>query len=229
VASNRPDVVAVLLEPIQGEAGVVVPPAGYLAAVRALCDANGWLMIADEVQTGLCRTGRWFGCQHEDVVPDVVTLAKSLGNGVPIGACLARGVAAELIRPGNHASTFGGNPLACRAALAVLSVLEAEGLDRRAAFLGAAISAELRGALVREGSAVGEVRGQGLMIGIAFDRPCGELARHALDQGLLINVTAERVVRLLPPLVLTDGEAAELTRRLIALFREGLPGPGCDG
>ncbi len=218
VAANRRDVVALLIEPIQGEAGVVVPPPGYLSGARALCDAHGWLLIADEVQTGLCRTGRWFGCMHEGVVPDVMTLAKSLGNGVPIGACLARGAAAELIQPGSHASTFGGNPLACRAALAVLAVLESEGLERRAAALGEALMSELRAALVRAGGPVLEVRGRGLMIGMVLDRPGADLPGRALELGLLVNATGERVLRLLPPLVLSDAEAAELVKRVTALL-----------
>jgi acetylornithine aminotransferase len=181
--------------------------------------------MLDEVQTGMCRTGRWFAFQHEGVTPDVMTIAKSLGNGVPIGACLARGVAAGLIRPGKHASTFGGNPLACRAALAVLDILEQGRLAERAAELGEALLERLRRALGGVPGVV-EIRGRGLIIGVMLDRPCGELVERALGLGLLINVTAERVVRLLPPLILSDAEAADLVERLGNVIRDFLGGNG---
>ena len=219
-AMNRPEVVAVLLEPVQGEGGVTVPDPGYLAGVRALCDEHGWLMMVDEVQTGLCRTGRWFACQHEEVLPDVMTLAKSLGNGVPVGACLARGAAAELFQPGKHASTFGGNPLACRAALAVVDTLDHDNLAVRAAELGQRMLEEFGGAL-QGVPGVQAIRGCGLMLGLELDRPCGELVQRALQERLLINVTAERVVRLLPPLILSDTEAGQIVdqvARLISSF-----------
>ena len=225
VGANRREIVAVLCEPIQGEGGVVMPPPGYLASLRQVCDRHGWLLMLDEVQTGMCRTGRWFAFQHEGVTPDVMTLAKSLGNGVPIGACLARGAAAGLIRPGKHASTFGGNPLACRAALAVLDILEQGRLAERAAELGEALLERLRRALGGVPGVV-EIRGRGLIIGLTLDRPCGELVERALGLGLLINVTAERVVRLLPPLILSDAEAADLVERLGNVIREFL---GRDG
>jgi acetylornithine aminotransferase len=218
VARNRPEIAAVLLEPVQGEGGVVVPETGYLAGVRALCDAHGWLMMLDEVQTGLCRTGRWFACQHEAVLPDVMTLAKALGNGVPIGACLARGAAAELFQPGNHASTFGGNPLACRAALAVVDTLERDNLADRAAQLGQTMMEGLRAAL-GDVPGVRAIRGQGLIMGIELDRPCGELVQRALSERLLINVTAERVVRLLPPLILSDEEAVQIVNQVSRLIK----------
>ena len=225
VGANRREIVAVLCEPIQGEGGVVMPPPGYLAGLREVCDRHGWLLMLDEVQTGMCRTGRWFAFQHEGVTPDVMTLAKSLGNGVPIGACLARGAAAGLIRPGKHASTFGGNPLACRAALAVLDLLEQGRLAERAAELGEALLERLRRAL-GDVPGVVEIRGRGLIIGVMLDRPCGELVERALGLGLLINVTAERVVRLLPPLILSDAEAVVLVERLGNVIREFLGGDG---
>jgi acetylornithine/N-succinyldiaminopimelate aminotransferase len=225
VGANRREIVAVLCEPIQGESGVVMPPPGYLAGLREVCDRHRWLLMLDEVQTGMCRTGRWFAFQHEGVTPDVMTLAKSLGNGVPIGACLARGAAAGLIRPGKHASTFGGNPLACRAALAVLDILEQGRLAERAAELGEALLERLRRALGGVAGVV-EIRGRGLIIGVMLDRPCGELVERALGLGLLINVTAERVVRLLPPLILSNAEAADLVERLGNVIREFLGGNG---
>lgn len=206
VGDNNPDVVAVLVEPVLGEGGIVVPESGYLAELRALCTERGWLLMLDEIQSGLCRTGRWFAYQHEDARPDVMTLAKSLGNGVPIGACLARGEAARTFQPGNHGSTFGGNPLACRAGLAVLEQLEAGKLDIRAAALGNRMldgfNATLDGL-----KGVRQIRGKGLMIGIELDRPCSDVKNKALAQGVLVNVTADKVVRLLPPLIITDAEA----------------------
>ncbi|ROR35027.1 acetylornithine transaminase [Inmirania thermothiophila] len=218
---NSPEVVAVLVEPIQGEGGVRVPPEGYLRGLRALCDRHGWLLMLDEVQTGVGRTGRFCAFQHEGIVPDVVTLAKGLGNGVPIGVCLARGEAAEAFTPGSHGSTFGGNPLACRAALAVLDVLEAEGLPARAAAAGETLRARLAAAL--EGvPGVVAVRGRGLMLGVELDRPCAALVGEARERGLLINVTAERVVRLLPPLVLDDEALGQLADLLVALVRDFL-------
>jgi acetylornithine/N-succinyldiaminopimelate aminotransferase len=221
VGANRREIVAVLCEPIQGEGGVVMPPPGYLLGLREICDRHGWFLMLDEVQTGMCRTGRWFAFQHEGIRPDVMTLAKSLGNGVPIGACLARGAAAGLIRPGKHASTFGGNPLACRAALAVLDILEQGRLAERAAELGEALLERLRRALDGVPGVV-EIRGRGLIIGVLLDRPCEELVERALGLGLLINVTAERVVRLLPPLILSDAEALVLVERLGTVIREFL-------
>jgi acetylornithine/N-succinyldiaminopimelate aminotransferase len=214
IAKNSAEVVAVLLEPVQGEGGVNVPDDDYLAGVRAVCDQYGWLMMLDEVQTGMGRTGRWFAYQHTAIVPDVITLAKGLANGVPIGACLARGEAANTFKPGNHATTFGGNPLACSAALAVLDIIESGNLPARAAELGARMVARLRDKLIpgdgAERKLVNAIRSKGLMIGIELDRPCGELVGQALQQGLLINVTAERVIRLLPPLILSDQQADQI-------------------
>ncbi|MEJ2565572.1 MAG: aspartate aminotransferase family protein [Gammaproteobacteria bacterium] len=211
IAKNSPDVVAVLLEPIQGEGGVNVPDDDYLGGVRELCDQHGWLMMLDEVQTGMGRTGRWFAYQHTPIVPDVMTLAKGLANGVPIGACLARGAAADVFKPGNHATTFGGNPLACSAALAVIDTIENDNLTAQAAALGTRMVKRLRDRLTHcegaECKIVDDIRSKGLMIGIELERPCGELVGKALERGLLINVTAERVIRLLPPLIISDEEA----------------------
>ncbi|HYW93412.1 MAG TPA: aspartate aminotransferase family protein [Gammaproteobacteria bacterium] len=218
VARRRNDIVAVLVEPVQGESGIRIPPRGYLADLRRLCDERGWLLMMDEVQSGNGRTGRWLASQYEDAMPDVVTLAKGLANGVPIGACLARGPVAEEFRPGNHGSTFGGNPLASAAALAVLRTIERDRLLARAKELGERIAGGLGRAL--EGlDAVREIRHRGLMLALELDRPCGELVQRALDERLLINVTAERVVRLLPPLVLGDADADQLVDRLARVIR----------
>lgn len=219
VAEHQREVVAVLLEPVQGEGGIRLPSADYLAGVRALCDQHGWLMMLDEIQTGMGRSGQWLACQGAGVTPDVMTLAKGLGNGVPIGACLAGGKAAGVLQAGNHGSTFGGNPLACRAALATLDVIEHDGLTSRAAELGAQLLGALRERLAGCAGVV-DVRGLGLLIGIELDRPCGALVQQALDRRLLINVTAERVVRLLPPLIMSDEEAAQLVDTLCPLIVE---------
>ena len=209
VAEHNKDVVAVMVEPITGEGGIQVPDAGYLKGLREICDERGWLLILDEIQTGMCRTGKWFAFQHEGVQPDVLTLAKGLGNGVPIGACLARGTAAQVFKPGNHGSTFSGNPLVCRVALTVLDLLERGKLDQRAAQLGERIVDGLRTALAGN-AAVKDVRGRGLMIAVELDRPCKDVLALALERGLLVNVTADTVVRLLPPLILTDAEADQI-------------------
>jgi acetylornithine aminotransferase len=205
VAALNPSVVAVLVEPVQGEGGINVPDHGYLAHLRKVCDAKGWLLMLDEVQSGMARTGKWFAYQHTGIKPDVITLAKGLANGFPIGACLASGAAADVFTPGKHGSTFGGNPLACVAALATLAVIEDEGLAPRAGKLGdiirKGIAAKLEGM-----SGVKDIRGRGLMVGIELDRPCGDVVERGLDAGLLINVTADTVVRLLPPLNMKDAE-----------------------
>jgi len=221
VAANNQSVVAVLVEPIQGEGGINVAHADYLRSLRRICDERGWLLMFDEIQCGLGRTGYWFACQHAGVKPDVMTLAKGLGSGVPIGACLAAGAAAGVFKPGNHGSTFGGNPLACTAALTTLAVIEEEGLLARAAMLGGQLRADFSAALAGL-AGVAAIRGDGLMIGIELDRPCGELVTRALERGLLINVTAEKVVRLLPPLVFSDEDARELVATLAPLIREFL-------
>lgn len=222
-ASNLKEIVAVLVEPIQGEGGIVVPPADYLPAIRELCDRHGWLMMLDEIQTGMGRTGKPFAFQHHDLVPDVLTLAKALGNGVPIGACLAHGEAANLFAPGSHGSTFGGNPLACSAALAVIDTLESGELWQQAAATGTQLLDGLKQKLAGL-AGIREIRGQGLMIGIELDRPCGELVGLALEEGLLINVTADTVVRLLPPLILAQSESRQLLDRLSALITDYLAG-----
>ncbi len=224
VGERTQDIVAVLVEPITGEGGIVIPDAGYLKALRQICDERGWLLMLDEIQTGMCRTGKWFAGQHEDVVPDVMTLAKGLGNGVPIGACLAHGTAAGVFQPGNHGSTFSGNPLVCRAALEVLDILRSEKLDRRAAELGKRMLAGLKQELATV-SGVKDIRGKGLMLAIELDRPCKDLMKHALDAGLLINVTAERTVRLLPPLIITDAEADQIVRMVSGLIHDFLALP----
>ncbi|MBI4695400.1 MAG: aspartate aminotransferase family protein [Gammaproteobacteria bacterium] len=219
--ASRRDIVAVLVEPVQGEGGIVVPPAGYLRGLRELCTRHEALLMFDEIQSGMCRTGTWFAFQHEGIVPDVMTLAKSLGNGFPIGACLAAGAAAEVLQPGTHGSTFGGNPLATRVGVAVMDALEAAGQPARAAELGTRMLAGFRARFAGVDGV--SVRGLGLMLGIELDRPCGDLVGQALAAGLLINVTADRVVRLLPPLVISDAEAdeimdtvSELVRRFVA-------------
>ena len=219
IAKHHPEVVAVLLEPVQGEGGVKVPEDKFLSAVRVLCDKHNWLMMLDEIQTGMGRTGRPFAFQHEECLPDVMTLAKGLGNGMPIGACLARGDAADLFQPGNHGSTFGGNPLACAAGLAVVETLQEQDLAARAEELGLRMLTAFELALGDQ-EYITDIRGLGLMIGIELDRPCGELVGMALERGLLINVTAGNTIRLLPPLVLGDDDADHLVQGVIELVVE---------
>ena len=214
-----PGTCAVLVEPILGEGGVVIPPDDFLTRLRELCDERGWLLMLDEVQTGMGRTGRWLACQHHGVRPDVVSIAKALGNGVPIGACLARGEAADALQPGSHGSTFGGNPLACSAALAVLETMERDGLVRAAEEKGRLLAERLSQALSGQNCVV-EVRGRGLMVAVELNRACGDLVGMALEKGLLINVTAERVVRLLPPLVLEDEHIEHIAETIVELVRE---------
>ncbi|WP_304299527.1 aspartate aminotransferase family protein [Chromatium okenii] len=220
-AANRSNIVAIMVEPIQGEGGIRIPAEDYLPRLRTLCDREGWLLIFDEIQTGMGRSGRWFAHEHAGIKPDVMTLAKALGNGVPIGACLARGAAAEVFTPGAHGSTFGGNPLACRVGRAVLETIETEELIDNAASQGVVLLAAFRAALKHQPGVV-EIRGRGLMLGIELDRPCGELVNAALDAGLLINVTAERVIRLLPPLILAQPEAEQLVQKLTHLIGQFL-------
>ncbi|MEE9595294.1 MAG: aspartate aminotransferase family protein [Acidiferrobacterales bacterium] len=221
VAQHANDIVAVLVEPILGECGIVIPQPDYLNGLRALCDEHHWLLLLDEVQTGLCRTGKWFAHQHNGIQPDVMSLAKPLGNGLPIGACLARGDAAEVFQPGSHGSTFGGSPLACRVALAVLEIMESEGLADRAANLGQRMLSSLSEAL-NNVAGVRQVRGQGLMLAVELDRPCGKLVTAALERSLLINVTVDNVVRLLPPLIITEEQADQISRTVSKLVKEFL-------
>lgn len=221
-AIDEKNVVALLVEPIQGEGGVRVPAEDYLLHLRRICDQRNWLLMLDEVQTGVGRTGKFLAFQHTFIRPDVVTLAKALGNGVPIGACLALGTAAEMLTAGKHASTFGGNALACSAGLAVLKTLAREAIIERVPTLGALLIDGLRAALEKNPHVV-DIRGKGLMIGIELDQPCGDLVKLALERGILINVTAERVVRLLPPLIMTEDQARllvnELSKLIIGYFK----------
>ena len=218
IAKNSPNVVAILLESIQGEGGINIPAEDYLDQIRELCDRHDWLMILDEIQTGMCRTGKWFAYQHSNILPDVIAIAKGLGNGVPIGACLARGKAANVFHPGNHGSTFGGNPLACRAGLAVIKTLNEQKLAQRASELGNYLLTRFKSTLV-PCAHVREIRGKGLMIGIELDRPCTDLAAIALASGILISIQAEKVIRLLPPLIISDDEAEQIITRVTALVK----------
>jgi acetylornithine/N-succinyldiaminopimelate aminotransferase len=217
LADNQ-SVVAVLLEVLQGEGGIHVASPDYLRKVREICDRKQWLLMIDEVQSGIGRTGKWFAHQWTGIVPDVMTLAKGLGSGVPIGACLARGAAAKVFKPGNHGSTFGGGPLVSVAALTTLEVIEKEGLLAHAHHMGEVIQGGLRQELAGT-AGVKEVRGMGLMIGVELDRPCGDLVRRALAAGLVMNVTAERVIRLLPPLVIQEAQAKSLVAILAPLVK----------
>ena len=223
VAAHNKNVVAILVEPVQGEGGINIPydASGYLEQLRKICDDHGWLLMLDEVQTGIGRTGTWFAFQHTNIMPDVMSLAKGLGSGVPIGACLARGVAAETFTYGKHGSTFGGNPLATAAGFATLQIIEEDDLRAHAEKMGDVICNGLRGEL-KDVAGVNVIRNAGLMIGIELDRPCGDLVKRALAERLLINVTAENVVRLLPPLVISQSEAEQLVAILGKLIKQFL-------
>ena len=221
VAEHNKSVVAVLAEVVQGEGGINMMAPDFLAELRTICDAHGWLLMLDEVQTGIGRTGTWFGFQHSGVMPDVMALAKGLGSGMPIGACLARGAAADVFQPGNHGSTFGGNPLACAAALATLEAIEEEKLLDNARVRGEAIRSGLRQALAGVHGVV-DIRGEGMMIGIELDRPCGELVAVARDAGVLINVTADTVIRLVPPLIYGAAEVDALVAAVSGIVRNYL-------
>jgi acetylornithine aminotransferase len=209
---HGPRIVAILMEPVQGESGVQVAPPGYLKAVRELCDRRAWLLMLDEIQTGIGRTGQWFAFQHEGITPDVMTLAKGLGNGIPIGACLARGKAADLFTPGSHGSTFGGNPLACRVGCTVLEIIEEQGLLENAKLQGERLLARLRIELADDPNVLA-IRGRGLMIGIELKQPIRDLTLIAArDHGLLINVTRGKTIRLLPPLTIDEREVEMIVR-----------------
>jgi acetylornithine/N-succinyldiaminopimelate aminotransferase len=226
IASRKNNVVAILVEPVQGEGGIHIPAdmKAYFQGLRQVCDDNGWLLMLDEVQSGIGRTGTWFAFQHTGILPDVMSLAKGLGSGVPIGACVARGIAAETFVPGKHGSTFGGNPLATTAGLTTLNAIESEKLRENALKMGDLIRSSLQAEFANN-KGVSVVRNAGLMIGIELDRPCTDLVKMALEKKLLINVTAEKVVRLLPPLVINEVEAKELVARLSALIKQFLSAP----
>lgn len=217
-ADDNPEIQAVLLEVLQGEGGINVADTEYLQALRKLCTAKGWLLMIDEVQSGIGRTGKWFGYQHAGIQPDVITLAKGLGSGVPIGACLAWGPAAGVFTPGTHGTTFGGGPLVSVAALATIEIMEEEGLlahsEQMGQLIRAILSRELAGI-----AGVKDIRGRGLMVGVELWKPCGELVAIARDKGLIINVTRDNVVRLLPPLVIKKEEAETLAMELAPLIK----------
>ena len=221
VAETTPDMVAVMVEPVLGEGGVVIPDEGYLKEIRNFCDEHDCLMVLDEIQTGMGRTGEWFAFQHEDIKPDVMTLAKALGNGVPIGACLASGKAAALFQPGSHGSTFGGNPLAARAALSVIEVLESDKLVQQAKELGNRLLDGFKQSLSGI-KGIKEIRGKGLMLGIELENNCAELVGLALEKKLLINVTAGNTIRLLPPLVMSNEEADDVVSILSNVIKNYL-------
>ena len=224
IASHNKDVVAVLTEVVQGEGGIVLARADYLRQLRELCTQKEWFLMIDEVQSGIGRTGKWFAHQWAGIVPDVMPLAKGLGSGVPIGACLARGVAASVFKPGNHGTTFGGGPLASVAAMRTLEIMEEEGLLANAANMGAIVKNGFKEAL-HGVAGVKEIRGMGLMLGIELDRPCGEIVTRALDAGMLTNVTQDSVIRLLPPLIINEVEAREIVARLVPVIKAFLTQP----
>ncbi len=219
VAVHNKNVVAILVEPYQGEGGVNVPQENYLKGLRQICDKNGWLLMLDEVQCGIGRSGKWFAFQNSEIIPDVITLAKGLGSGVPIGACLAGNIAGEVFKPGNHASTFGGNPLACSAAITTLDVIEEEGLMFNALEKGNFMRKSFQAQLGNVDN-VTQIRGQGLMIGIELSKPCGDLVKNALKQGLLLNVTSDKVVRLLPSLAINQNETEQIVNMVSTLIKE---------
>jgi acetylornithine aminotransferase len=221
VGEHNRNVVAVMVEPIQGEGGINVSRLDYLRGLRELCEKKQWLFISDEVQCGLGRTGKWFVYQHAGFLPDVVPLAKGLGSGVPVGACVVGGRAKGLFKPGNHGSTFGGNPLAMTAVCTTIDVMKEERLLDNAARVGGAMREAIAGAL-GGGKGIAEVRGMGMMIGVEFDEACGELVKEALEAGLVINVTVDKVVRMLPPLVMSEAEGREVVSRFLPLARRFL-------
>jgi acetylornithine/N-succinyldiaminopimelate aminotransferase len=219
IAETSNQVTAIFVEPIQGEGGIQVPDPTYLPKLRALCDANDWLLIVDEVQSGNARTGAYFCYQHSGILPDLVTTAKGLGNGVPIGVCLARGAAAAVFKPGNHGSTFGGNPLSCAAANAVLDEFERLNLIQHAAEMGNYLQDKFRTQLAGD-NRVKEIRGMGLMLGVELTKPCSELVQQAFDRKLLLNVTADSVIRLLPPLIINQSEADLIASTVCDLIKQ---------
>jgi acetylornithine aminotransferase len=224
IAAHNPDVVAVLSEVLQGEGGIVEARADYLRELRTFCTEKNWLLMIDEVQSGIGRTGKWFAHQWAGIIPDVMPLAKGLGSGVPIGACLAHGKAAAVFKPGNHGTTFGGGPLVSVAALRTLQIMEEEGLLANATAMGVVIADGLKAALAGVAGVV-EVRGQGLMLGLELNRSCGEIVEMALQDGLLTNVTQDSVIRILPPLIINESEAREIVKRLSAVVKRLLAKP----
>jgi acetylornithine aminotransferase len=221
IARHSSEITAIMVEPIQGEAGVRVPESGYLARLRSICDEQGWLLIVDEIQSGLCRSGKWYAHQYEGIVPDILTTAKALANGLPIGACVASGAAAEAFTPGRHGSTFGGNPLVSRAACAVLDIMKSEDLDARAGRMGEGIMGAFRQRLGNH-PRVRDIRGRGLMIGIEIDTDVNHLKQQALAAGVLLNVTQDRVIRLLPPLIIDDEQAGRLVDVVCGLLENSI-------
>lgn len=219
IAAHNKSIVAVMVEPIQGEGGIQVPDDNYLKNLRAICDENGWFLILDEVQSGNARTGTYFCYQQSGILPDIVTTAKGLGNGMPIGVCLAKGKAAEVFKPGNHGSTFGGNPLACAVALTVIDQIKKNNIAERARELGERMQDNFRSRLGGLNN-VKNIRGKGLMIGIELDDDCTDLVAKALDKGLLINVTAQSVIRILPPLIISDDEADQICDIICSLVED---------
>jgi acetylornithine aminotransferase len=219
--AHHHNIVAILVEPVQGEGGVQIPDPTYLPQLRTICTEQRWLLMLDEVQTGIGRCGHWFAYQQYNILPDVLTSAKALGNGIPIGACLASGEAAHLMSAGKHGSTFGGNPLSCHVALAVLNTIQQDNLLQRANVLGELFSQYFQQHLQGTPGVV-SIRGQGLLLGIELDRPCGQLVTMALEKNLLINVASERVVRLLPPLILSDNDTLEIAKLTVVLIKEFL-------
>ena len=221
IVQKEKHIIAILVEPIQGEGGIIVPKKDYLKKIRSICDENNLLMIIDEVQTGMCRTGKWFAFQHENILPDIITIAKALGNGVPVGACLARGESSKLFQPGSHGSTFGGSPFVSRVALAVIDILETNKMDEYAAKLGGYLLNNFRNSL--EGlQGVVDIRGKGLMIGIELEKECSNLVKKALENKLLINVTSGNVIRLLPPLIMSEKEADQVVSILTDVLKKHL-------
>ncbi len=224
IAQHNPDVVAVLSEVLQGEGGVVEARADYLKNLRQLCTEKNWLLMIDEVQSGIGRTGKWFAHQWADILPDVMPLAKGLGSGVPIGACMAHGVAAHVFKPGNHGTTFGGGPLVSVAALRTLEIMEEEGLLKNATEMGALLKHEFSTAL-KGVAGVKDIRGAGLMMGIELDRPCADVVKIGLAAGVLTNVTQDCVVRILPPLIINEAEAREIAIRISGAIKSFLAMP----
>lgn len=213
IKKNNKEVVAIMVEPITGEGGIRIPDADYLNQLRQICDENDWLLILDEIQSGMGRTGKWFAHQHNNITPDIMTLAKALGNGMPVGACLAKGKAADLFQPGKHGTTYGGNPLACRVALTVIESIEKARLLESNTKLGQYFLDGFT-KLLGELEGVTDIRGKGLMLAIELDRPCAELVASCLESGLLINVTANNVIRLLPPYIMTEQQADQVMETL---------------